>query len=94
MADKFDDLVRAVPEDQVHWLDTDMRGEFLLQIERIAVGVEIQLSERFFHGGDGNGRGPEWILVRSHFDDALDGETEFARDVFDGAAGLIGRDVL
>ena len=41
VADKLDDFVRAVAENQVGRLDAEFLRQFLFQIKRVAVGIKI-----------------------------------------------------
>ena len=83
----LDDFVGAVAEDQVGRRDAEFGGEFLLQVERVAVRVKIDLRERLAHGGQGEARRAERIFVRRELDDAAGGQAEFARDFLDGRPG-------
>ena len=73
--------------------DAELLRELLFQIKGVAVGVEMQLLQHFFHRGQRGGRRAERIFVRCQLDDAVGGEAEFARDFFDGPARLIDREV-
>ena len=94
VADELDDFVRAVAEDQVGGRHAEFGGELLLQVEGIAIRVEIHLRQRLAHGGQGEARGAERVLVRGELDDAVGGQPEFAGDFLDRAARLIDRDSL
>ena len=84
MAHEFDDLIRAIPEDQVGRFDAQLGREFLLQIKRVAVRIQIHARERLLHGRHRQGRRTEGILFGRHFDDGVRGQAKFAGDFFDG----------
>ena len=92
VADELDDFVRAVAKNQVGRCHPELGGELLLQVIRIAIRIEVDLRQRLAHGGLGEAGGAERVLVRGELNDAIGGQSEFAGDFFDRAAGLIDRD--
>ena len=91
VADELDDLVRAVAEDEVGGRHAEFGGELLLQVEGVAVRIEVHLGQRLAHGGQGQPRRAQRVFVGGQLDDVVGGQAEFARDFLDGAAGLIHR---
>ena len=55
VSDELDDFIGAVAEDQVVRLDTEFRCQLLLQVKRVAVRIEVQVPQGFFHRGQGGG---------------------------------------
>ena len=94
VADKLDDFIRAVAENQIGRLDAEFRREFLFQVKRIAVGIKIDAGEGLLHRGDGERRRAERIFVRRDLDDGVRGQAEFARDFFNRPARLIHRQIF
>ena len=94
MANELDDFVRAVAENRDWRVQRRVFRELLLQVKRIAVRIKIQVSQRLLHRGQRQRRRAERIFVRRELDDVAGGQAEFARDFFDGAAGLINRQSL
>ena len=92
--DHFDDFIGAVAEDEVGRRHAEFGGELLFQVKRIAVGVKVHLLERLAHGGEAQTRRAERVFVRRELDDAVGVQTEFARDFFNRAAGLINRQTV
>ena len=43
VADKLDDFVRAVAQNQIRRFDAEFCRQFLFQIKRVAVGIKIQV---------------------------------------------------
>ena len=72
----------------------ELRGELLLQVKGIAIGVEIDLGQRLAHGGQRQARGAEWVFIRGQLDDFIGGQPKFTRDFLNGAARLIDRNRL
>jgi len=91
VAEELDDFVRAVAEDQVGRRHAELGGELLLQIERIAIRVEVDLRQRLAHGSQGEAGRAERVFVRGDLDDAVGGQPEFAGDFLDRPARLIDR---
>ena len=94
VADKLDNFIGAVAEDEVRCLDAQLLSELLLQVKRVAVRIQVQIPQNFRHRCERGGRGAEWIFIGSQFDDALGGQSQFAGDFFDGPARSIDRQIL
>ena len=92
--DEFNDFVRAVAENQIRRFNAEFRGEFLLEVKRVAVGIQIHAGERLLHRGQRERRRAERIFVRRDLDDAIGGQAEFARDFFNRPARLIHRQIF
>src|SRR5437762_10516962 len=90
MSDELNDFVRAVAEDKMVWFDAESIGQFSFEIEGVAVRVEMELAERFFHRCQRQWGRAKWIFVRGELDNVTGGNIEFARYLFDRAARLIG----
>ena len=89
VADKFEHFIRAVAQDDVGRADAELGGEFLLEVEGIAVRVEIHFRQGLAHGGQGESGGTQGIFVGRELDDIVSRQAEFAGDFFDGSARLI-----
>ena len=89
VADKLDDLIRAVSEDQVFRSDTDFLRQPLFQVEGVAVRVEMEGLQDPLHGRQGGGRRAERVFVGREFDQAVGGQAEFTRDLFNWPPRLI-----
>ena len=74
--------------------DAQFLRQLLFQIKSVAVGIEMQVLQNFFHRGQRGGRRAERIFVRRQFNDAVGRQAEFARDLLDGPSRLIDREML
>ncbi len=73
------------------------QAEFLrdgvAQVEAAAVGIKVGRLDGLVHRGHGERRGAERVFVRGELDDRGGVEAEFARDVIDRLARLVGHEV-
>ena len=80
--DEFQELVRAVADEDILRRDAVACGEPLRQMERGPVGVAMNVRQRGGQRGERARRGPERILVGRELDGAAD--AELALELLDG----------
>ena len=91
VADELDDFIRAVAEDEGRRLHPELGREFLFQIKRVAIGIQMDAGEGGLQRRQRARRRSEGIFVRCHLADGVGRQPEFARDFLNRPAGLISR---
>ena len=94
MADEFDDLIRAVAQNEIRRLHPEFFGQPLLDIKRVAVRIKMQVRNGLLHRRQRRGRRAERIFVRRQLDDVRRRQAQFARHFLNRPARLVNRHVL
>ena len=89
VAEKLDDLVGAVAEEDVFAPAAEFCRDGLAQVISAAVGIELGAVECAPHRRERLGRGAEGVFVGGQLDDLPGRDAEFAGEVLDGLAGLV-----
>jgi len=90
LGQQHEQVVGTVAERDLRDVDTELRGELVLELVAAAVGIEPGVGERRVHRGECVGAGTEGVFVRRELDDAADAELAF--ELFDGFAGDVRRE--
>src|ERR1700738_3002348 len=83
VAEKFDDFVGTVAEDDVVRRDLQLRSQSLTEIETAAVRIKLRPLQSIAHGSESFWCWPERIFIRSELDDVAWVDLELARGFFD-----------
>ena len=82
-----------LPSTTFSWPEAEFLRDGVAQVEAAAVGIKVGRLDRLVHRGHGQRRGPERVFVGGELDDRGGVEAEFARDVIDRLARLVGHEV-
>ena len=93
VADKFNDLIRAISDYEVGGLQVQFGCQLFLEVKGAAIRIQMNICQRFLECSHSPRRRSEWVFIRSQLDDVLRRQVELAGDFFDRAAWLIDRDV-
>ena len=89
MRHKLDNLVRPIAEDEVRRLNAQLGRQFVLKVKRVAVRVQVALTNGGFHCLDGERARAKRVFVRGNLDDFTHIEAKFAGDLIDRATWLV-----
>ncbi len=90
VAEQLDDFAAAAAHRRLLEVDAEVLSEARAQGKGRAVRVDMHARRGLLHGGDGEGRRPQRILVRGELHDVLGLHPELARGFLDGFPGLVG----
>ena len=93
MADKFDDLVGAITEDDILTFHAEFFRDRITEGPSATIRIKMRTVQHLCHCFECSGGGAERVFIRGEFDDRRRFQTHFAGEFFDRFAGFVGREI-